>query len=134
MDYKCHFRGVKQYYTNRKWYYLLHHRAVANMISLAPPQFERVDHVDVPPNCAENYQRLSELDDLLDKHGMIMTDVNQRHNVVLNAGGNLTLIDFNLFPVSMQAIIDKYDPHSRPIKPFKNMYGLDGMSDWFKCT
>lgn len=134
LDYKCHFKGVKQYYTNRNWFYFLHHRAVTKMINMDPPQFERVDHVDVHPNCVENFQRLSELDDLLGKHGMIMTDVNKHYNVVLNEGGNLTLIDFNLFPVAMQAMIDKYDLNSRPINPFKNIYGFGGMSDWFKCT
>jgi len=134
-DYKCHFIGAKQYYTNKNWWdYLNDHRAIAKMISRHPPMFQRVDHVDVPPNCVENMKRLTELDDLLGKHRMIMTDVNKINNIVLNNGGNVTLIDFNLFPLGARPMIDKYDPYSKRIDPFINLYGVLGLDEWFLCT
>lgn len=135
LDYKCHFMGAKQYYTNKNWWaHLNDHRAIAKMISRDPPEFQRIDHVDVPPNCAENMQRLTELDDLLGKHRMVMTDVNKINNIVLNNGGNVTLIDFNLFPLVARPMIDKYDPYSKLIKPFRNLYGAGGLEGWFLCT
>lgn len=135
LDYKCHFRGAKQYYTNKNWWaHLNNHRAVAKMISRHPPEFQRIDHVDIPPNCVENMKRLTELDDLLGKHRMIMTDVNKINNIVLNNGGNVTLIDFNLFPLAVRPMIDKYDYYSKRINPFRNLYGVLGLDEWFLCT
>lgn len=133
-EYKCFFRNFKQKYTNRKWFTVLNdHRAIAKIANWDPLTFERVDHVDTKPNCVENLLRLHEIDDRLSANGLIITDVNIKYNLVLDEGGNVTLIDFNIFPAITRPLIKKYDHLSQLIDPFINIYGTEPIDKWIFC-
>ena len=130
-NYKCLFAQVKQEYTNSKWrYYLNDVEAVAKMLDSDPMTFERVDHVETAPKCKENRKRLQEVDETLGKHNLFITDVNKVVNLVLNVEGKVVLIDFNVFPELSRYLVDKFDKHSKPLAPYKNIYGMNPLGDW----
>lgn len=133
-EYKCHLKHVKQGYTNRKWFEVLNnHRAIAKIKQWTPLSFERTNHVDIAPNCTENLLRLTEIDKLLYTNGLIITDVNQRYNLVLDQSGFVVLIDFNIFPAISRPLIDKFDSLSQPLSPFNNIYGIAKIDTWIYC-
>jgi len=135
LEYKCHFNHIKQSYTNKKWLKVLnnHNRAIARIKKWDPLTFERTNHFDTTPNCTENLLRLRDIDKLLHKNGLIMTDVNKRSNLVLNSDGNVVLIDFNIFPFVSRPLIDKFDSLSKPLLPFNNIYGIETLEKWIFC-
>lgn len=132
--YRCHFKHIKQSYTNRKWLKVLNnHRAIAKIKKWDPLTFERTNHFDTTPNCTENLLRLTEIDNLLHKNGLIITDVNKKYNLVLNGDGNVVLIDFNIFPIMSRPLIDTFDSFSKPLSPFNNIYGIGTLEKWIFC-
>ncbi len=59
-----------------------------------------------------------------------ITDTNKVTNLVLNSEGKVVLIDFNVFPELGRYLVDKFDPHSKPLAPYKNIYGMNPLGDW----
>ena len=130
-DFRCNYNKIKQEYTNKKWYKILNNnRAFAKLLSLTPPTFERIIHDNYTQvNCTENTKRLNEIDELLGKNNLILTDIKKLQNVFLK-NGNLKIIDFNIFPENLRFLIEKLDKYSKLLNNTSNIYGQDNLDGW----
>lgn len=135
----CKWRLWKQLYTNSLWFSTYGKLPIVasilehddnGAITMARCKHNKTALPDIEYNAAA----MTMLDEMLGKHGHIVTDVRggykqiNESNVFLGDDGRICLVDFNLFPVALQPFMEKL--HQRRLEPFKNIYGGGHIMSW----